>query len=83
MINRFVAVGRLTRNPELKDHGFKQTNFTIAIDRNYESKDGQKADYIPCVANNKLAENIAKYCKKHKITRSFGRLYRLQHLPHS
>lgn len=39
--------------------------FTIAVNRPYTNEDGErKADFINCVAWDKLAENLAKYQKK-------------------
>ena len=64
MINRVVLVGRMTRDPELRttNTGASVTSFTLALNRNYNSADGQQADYINCVVWNKVAENVAKYC---------------------
>ena len=63
MINRVVLVGRMTRDPELRttNTGASVTSFTLALNRNYNSADGQQADYINCVVWNKVAENVAKY----------------------
>ena len=51
MINRVVLVGRMTRDPELRrtNSGAAVTSFTLALNRNYNSADGQQADYINCV----------------------------------
>ena len=48
MINRVVLVGRMTRDPELRrtNTGAAVTSFTLALNRNYNSADGQQADYI-------------------------------------
>ena len=66
MINRVVMVGRMTRDPELRrtGSGAAVTSFTLALNRNYNSADGQQADYIPCVVWNKVAENVERYCAK-------------------
>ena len=66
MINRVVMVGRMTRDPELRrtGNGAAVTSFTLALNRNYNSADGQQADYISCVVWNKVAENVAQYCAK-------------------
>ena len=66
MINRVVMVGRMTRDPELRrtGSGAAVTSFTLALNRNYNSADGQQADYISCVVWNKVAENVAQYCSK-------------------
>ena len=66
MINRVVLVGRMTRDPELRrtNTGSAVTSFTLALNRNYNSADGQQADYINCVVWNKVAENVERYCSK-------------------
>ena len=51
MINRVVLVGRMTRNPELRrtQQGDAVTSFTLAVNRNFTSGDGQRqADFINC-----------------------------------
>ena len=76
MINRVVMVGRLTRDPELRrtGSGAAVTSFTLALNRNYNSADGQQADYISCVVWNKVAENVAQYCSKGSLVGVEGRL---------
>ena len=73
MINRVVLVGRMTRDPELRrtNTGAAVTSFTLALNRNYNSADGQQADYINCVVWNKGAENVERYCSKGSLV---GRL---------
>ena len=72
MINRVVMVGRMTRDPELRrtGSGAAVTSFTLALNRNYNSADGQQADYISCVVWNKVAENVAQYCSKGSLVGS-------------
>ena len=76
MINRVVMVGRMTRDPELRrtGSGAAVTSFTLASNRNYNSADGQQADYISCVVWNKVAENVAQYCSKGSLVGVEGRL---------
>jgi single-strand DNA-binding protein len=76
MINRVVLTGRMTKNPELRrtPSGAAVTNFTLAVNRNYESQDGQQADYIDCVVWNKAAENVERYCSKGSLVGVDGRL---------
>ena len=44
MINRVVLVGRMTRDPELRrtQQGDAVTSFTLAVNRNFTSGDGQQ-----------------------------------------
>ena len=76
MINRVVLVGRMTRDPELRrtNTGAAVTSFTLALNRNYNSADGQQADYINCVVWNKGAENVERYCSKGSLVGVEGRL---------
>ena len=76
MINRVVLVGRMTRDPELRrtNTGAAVTSFTLALNRNYNSADGQQADYINCVVWNKVAENVERYCSKGSLVGVEGRL---------
>ena len=59
MLNRVALVGRLTRDPELRrtGNGTAVTSFTLAVDRNFSTRDGQEADFINCVVWRKPAEN--------------------------
>ena len=55
--------------------GKTNTTFTIAINRNFKTKEGeQETDYIGCSAWNNLAENIAKYCTKGMLVAVEGRI---------
>lgn len=76
MINRCVLVGRMTKNPELRrtNTGSAVTSFTLAINRSFQSADGQEADFIPCVVWNKIAENVERYCSKGSLVGVEGRL---------
>lgn len=63
-LNDVTLVGRLTKKPELKktQSGVDITSFTLAI--NKYTKDGEKVNFINCVAFNKTAENIAQFMDK-------------------
>lgn len=66
-MNKVALVGRLTRDPEIRYTANDQmaiVRFTVAVDRKFK-KDGQPtADFIGIVTFGKLAEIVAKYCKK-------------------
>jgi|APAga8741244001_1050109.scaffolds.fasta_scaffold03361_6 single-strand DNA-binding protein len=57
---RLILKGNLTRDPIYKilGDGTKVCNFTLAVNRN----NGQKADFIPCVAWNNAAVIISDNC---------------------
>lgn len=77
-MNKVVLIGRLTRDPELKftaGSGVAVTTFTLAVDRKFKNKDGQKeADFINIVAYSKPAEIIANYLKKGRQIAVSGRI---------
>lgn len=65
-INRVVLICRLTRDPELRKttNGTSVCSFTLAVNRRQNQDGTQDADFINCVAWNKLADNIQLYQKK-------------------
>lgn len=76
-MNRVILIGRLVRDPETRTtiNNTNVTRFTIAVARKYQNDDGEKqADFINCVAFNKLANNIAKYCIKGSQVAVEGRI---------
>ena len=64
MLNKVILMGRLTRDPEIKQtqNGKTMLKFTVAVDRG--SGDAKQTDFISCVAWEKRAEFIAKYFGK-------------------
>jgi single-strand DNA-binding protein len=66
-MNKVLLVGRLVRDPELRQtsNNIPVAQFSIAVNRAYTPKDGERqADFINCVAWRAQAENLAKYMKK-------------------
>lgn len=77
MINRVVLTGRPTRDPELKktNSGTSVCSFTLAVDRNFKSKNGEReADFINCIAWKKTAEVMSKYVKRGSVIGVDGRI---------
>lgn len=70
-MNKWIGMGRLTRDPEVKYGGENNSmaiaRFSIAVDRrgkkNADSNE-PTADFINCVAFSKTAEFVEKYCTK-------------------
>ena len=76
-MNKAFLIGRLTRDPELRYSSSNAAivNFSIAIDRQYTSSDGQRqTDFINIVAFQKQAENIKKYVGKGSLVAVDGRI---------
>lgn len=77
MLNKVVLIGRLVKDPELRNtqSGKAVANFIIAVDRPYVADSGEReADFIPIVAWNKTAENIVKYLGKGRLVAVAGRI---------
>ncbi|TOY90414.1 single-stranded DNA-binding protein [Staphylococcus pseudintermedius] len=77
MLNRTVLVGRLTKDPDFRTtpSGVEVATFTLAVNRNFKSKDGeQQADFINCVVFKKQAENVKNYLSKGSLAGVDGRL---------
>ena len=66
--NKVILGGRLTADPELKTTpgGVSVTSFTVAVNRNYRSKNGEEtqADFIDVTAWRQTAEFITRYFRK-------------------
>jgi single-strand DNA-binding protein len=69
-MNHVTLIGRLARDPELRytQAGKAFATFTLAVDRKFKKQAEQNgqptADFIPCVAWNKLAEIIGNNLAK-------------------
>ena len=79
-MNKVVLIGRLTRDPELRytQSGKAFATFTLAVDRRFRrqaEQNGQPtADFIPCMAWDKLAEIIGNNLAKGRRVGVEGRL---------
>ncbi len=78
-LNRVLLMGNLTRDPELRytPGGAAVCEFSIAINRSYTSKTGEKKDevtYLDIVAWARQAEICAEYLKKGRPVFVEGRL---------
>lgn len=65
-MNAVVLVGRTTKDIELRrtGSGTAVASFTIAVNRDFKTQDGQEADFIQCVAWKKTAELLEQYVHK-------------------
>lgn len=77
-LNRVLLIGRLTRDPELKQTGAGTSycRFGIANNRNYTQNGERKEEvsFFNCVAWGRQAEVINQYCRKGKQVAIEGRL---------
>lgn len=77
MLNNAVIVGRIVRDPELKqtDGGNKVTNLTLAVPRSFKNSNGEyETDFINCTLWKGIAENTVEYCRKGDLVGVKGRL---------
>ncbi len=78
MLNHIVVMGRLTRDPELRQtqSGVSVCSFSIACDRDFKARDSKEkeTDFIDCVAWRSTAEFVTKYFTKGRMAVVSGRL---------
>lgn len=68
-MNRFFAIGRLTKDPEKRttQNGTSVCTFTLAVDRRYKNANGEReADFFPVVCWRQVADLSAQYLSKGK-----------------
>ena len=74
-MNSINIIGRLTRDSDFKNNGVAVCKFTVAVDRDFKNKDGEKeADFLNCILFNKAAESLTQYLVKGKLVGITGRL---------
>jgi single-strand DNA-binding protein len=77
-LNRVMLIGRLVRDPEMKQtqNGKSFCKFSIANNRTYVVDGNKREDtsFINCVAFGRLSEIIQQYCQKGKQIAVEGRL---------
>ena len=78
MLNHIAIMGRLTRDPELRrtQSGTAVASFTIAVDRDYSSKDdgSKETDFVDIVAWRSTADFVSRYFSKGRMAVVSGRL---------
>lgn len=76
MYNRIILVGRLTKDPELKNtqSGVTMCRFSIAVDRAYSKGQEKQTDFIDITAWRQTAEFVAKYFSKGRVILVEGKL---------
>lgn len=78
-LNKALVIGNLTQDPELRSlpSGTPVTNFSIATNRTYTDKDGNKkenTDFHNIVVFGRQAETTAQYLSKGSMALVEGRL---------
>lgn len=77
MINKWIGMGRLTADPELRQtqSGVSSCNITVAVQRDFTDGSGERqSDFINVVAWRQTAEFICKYFTKGNMIAIEGQL---------
>lgn len=77
MLNQTVLVGRIVRDPEIKEteNGAKLSNLTLAVPRSYKNEEGvYETDFIDVTLWNNIAQSTSEYCKKGDLVGVKGRI---------
>ena len=77
-MNNIILTGRLTKNVEVRHiptTGTLVANFTLAVQRDYIKKDGNRdVDFIPVEVMGKVAEFCVNYLSKGRLVAVQGSL---------
>ena len=74
-MNKVILVGRLTRDPEVRNSGEKVVaRYTVAVDRRFKRDNEPTADFIPCVVFGRSAEFAEKYFRQGMRVSVSGRI---------
>ena len=77
-MNRVVLMGRLTRDPEIRysngENALAIARFTLAVDRRFNRRDDQTADFITCKAFGKQAEFAERFLHQGIKVAASGRI---------
>lgn len=76
MLNRVILIGRPTNDVELRytPSGVATGKCILAVNRPFQSSDGQDADFIPVITWRQLAETCANYARKGRLIAVEGRI---------
>ena len=77
MLNNAVVMGRLTKDPELKQtaNNVPMATFRLACERDYKGKDGKReTDFIDVIAWRQTAEFVARFFTKGRLVTIDGKL---------
>ena len=76
MLNTVILMGRLTRDPELRQtpQGISVAQFSLAVDRNYSKGEEKQTNFINITAWRNTADFVSKYFTKGQLVAVRGRL---------
>ncbi len=76
-MNKVILIGRFTRDPEsrMSQSNMEIARFSLACQGEYVNRNGEReVEFINCVAFNRLATTINKYCRKGTLISATGRI---------
>lgn len=75
-MNKAILKGRMTKDATIRytKDGKAVASFSIACDRMKDKNGNQQADFINCVAWEKIADTVSKYCGKGREILVEGRI---------
>lgn len=74
-MNKAILIGRLTREPEVRNAGETLVaKYNLAVDRRFKRDGEQTADFINCIAFGRAAEFAEKYLRKGTKIAVVGRI---------
>lgn len=76
-MNKVILTGRLTRDPEsrMTQSSMEISRFSLACQSDFTNRNGEReTEFINCVAFNRLAGTINKYCRKGSLIGVQGRI---------
>lgn len=78
MLNQAVLVGRIVKDPEIKEleNGSKVSNITLAVPRSFKNAETGEydTDFVDVALWKGVAESTAEYCKKGDLVGVKGRI---------
>ena len=76
-MNKVMLIGRFTRDPEsrMTQSNMEVSRFFLACSSDFVNRNGEKeTEFINCVAFNRTASTINRYCKKGQLISVTGRI---------
>ncbi len=76
-MNKVILTGRFTRDPEsrMTQNNMEISRFSLACQSEFVSRDGERdTEFINCVAFNRTAQTINRYCHKGQMILAQGRI---------
>lgn len=76
-MNKVILIGRFTKEPEsrMTQNNIEVSKFSLACQGEFVNQNGERdVEFINCVAFNRLATTINKYCHKGSLISANGRI---------